>query len=189
MPRSVTVLAGCLLLLAGYFLGASQALQMPSLWAQGSKTADARKPAVELSDDAQAKIKAAADALKAAAEALQNDSRYEPAIKGINTFFVLTGGGNGVKELEEGAIVDPETYAALYADLATDAVAVHLGRDAEGHLTYKNKRIRVYPVGELQRRYAIRAELTGEELTSSKSGAGDDTKATKGKPKGQVEEE
>jgi hypothetical protein len=185
MPRSVTVFAGGALLLVGYLLGASQALHLGSLWAQGSKGADSKKPAVEISDDAQAKIKVAADALKAAADALQNDSRYEPAIKGINTFAVLSGGGNAVKDLESGAIVDPETYAALYADLATDAVAAHLGRDAEGHLTYKNKRIRVYPVGELQRRYSIRAELTGEELAAGTGDAGDDAKP----PKGKVEDE
>jgi len=56
---------------------------------------------------------------------------------------------------------------ALYADLAVDQVAVHLGRDEENRLTYKGKVIKIYPVSVLQRQYVLRSSLTGEELTPS----------------------
>jgi hypothetical protein len=97
----------------------------------------------------------------------------------MNTFAILTGGSHAVRDLETSAVVDPETFAALYANLATDNVAVELGRDADGRLTYKNKVVRMYPVSTLRGRYAVRADITGEELLPSALDNSD-----KGKPAG-----
>lgn len=162
MRKSVQVLGGVSLLVAGYVLGATQMLSPASLFAQG----DAKKAAsgVAISDEAKTKIKAASDALKSAMDALIDDNKYNSATKGVNCFAVMTGGGNAMRDLEANAVVDPETYAALYADLAVDSVAANLHHDAEGRLTYKGKVIRILPLSVLRSRYAVRADLTGEEL-------------------------
>src|SRR5436190_9345420 len=94
MRKSVQVLGGVSLLVAGYVLGATQMLSPASLFAQG----DARKPAsgVAISDEAKTKIKTASDALKAAMDALIDDNKYSSATKGVNCFAVMTGGGNAM---------------------------------------------------------------------------------------------
>jgi hypothetical protein len=98
-------------------------------------------------------------------EALQAEGRYDSAIKSVNAFAVLSGGGNSVEDLKRGVGgVDPETFAALYAGLATDQIVVDLGRDAEGRMTYKNRVVRMYPVSVIRRAYAQRADITGEDL-------------------------
>jgi hypothetical protein len=178
---SVKITGGLVLLAVGYCLGASQLLSPGMLLAQGkgkSKAADAQ--AIQpLTDETKTKIKTAAEALKAAMEALTAEGRYdESAIKGVNSFTVLTGGGNSLADLKAGNGVDPETFAALYAGLATDQVVVDLAKDAEGRLTYKNRVIRMYPISAIRGAYARRAEITGEELLPT---ALDDS--TKAKPK------
>jgi hypothetical protein len=108
------------------------------------------------------KIQTANDALKAALEGLKNESLYNPATKGMNVTAVLAGGVDAIDDLESGRGVDPETFAALYADLAVDEVAQHLAKDVEGRLTYKNKLVRIYPVSRLKRLNTQRAILAGE---------------------------
>ena len=163
MRRYNSWLLGSGLVLIGYVLGSFQLFSPADLLAQGSS----RGKKIDLSDETQSRIRAAADALRTAADALTNEQKYTPAIKGLNAHSILSGGRNAVDDLENGAIVDPETFAGLYADLATDEVAVHLGRDAQDRLTYKGKLIRIYPVQFLQQVFAQRAELTGEELSPS----------------------
>jgi hypothetical protein len=159
----------------GYGLGASQILSPATLLAQGdAKKAATTAPAAssDLTEDTKNKIRAAAESLKAARDALVDEGKYVAATKGVNAFAVLTGGCNAVRDLENGAIVDPETFAALYADLGTDAVAAELGHDAENRLTYKGKVIRMFPVSALRGRYATRGDLTGDEsLTGPKPDA------------------
>lgn len=162
MRRFVPWLGAVALVLVGYTLGSLQVFSPDALFAQGNAPVNPK-----LSDETQAKIRAAADALKAAGDALTNDQKYSPATKGVNTFAILSGGRNVIEDLDNGAIVDPETYAALYADLAVDTVAVHLGRDDKNRLTYKGKVIQIYPVGFMMQRYRQRMELTGEDLTAS----------------------
>ncbi|MCY2963854.1 MAG: hypothetical protein NT069_09445 [Planctomycetota bacterium] len=169
MRRAFPWVGGVGLLLVGYVLGSLQLFTPTAIFAQGTKGATASDGGVkiDLMDETQTKIRAAADAMRSAADALANEQKYQPATKGMNTFAILSGGRNTVDDLENGAIVDPETYSALYADLATDTVAVHLGRDSENRLTYKGKVIRIYPVQFLQSRYLLRSMLTGEELSPS----------------------
>ncbi len=168
MRTSAKITGGLVLLTIGYCLGASQILLPEMLLAQGKGKSkgggDAQAAQASLSDETKTKIKAAADALKAAMEALQSEGRYESAIKSANSFAVLSGGGNSMADLAGGGGVDPETFAALYAGLATDQVVVDLGRDAEGKLTYKNRVVRMYPVSVIRGAYARRAEITGEDL-------------------------
>lgn len=168
--RTSVKISGCVALLTiGYVLGASQVLS-PAALAQGDKKSGGKgKTAADLgvpqgpSEEARTKIKAAADALKSAMEALQAEQRYDSAIKGVNTFAVLSGGGNSVRDLQAGLGVDPETFAALYAGLATDSVVGDIGRDIEGKMTYKGNVVRMYPISVIRAMYANRANITGEE--------------------------
>ena len=166
--RTSATITGCLALLAiGYSVGASQILSPGLLLAQGgkgkSKLAADAAAAQPLSDETKTKIKAAADALKSAMEALQAEGRYD-SVKGANSFAILTGGGNSLADLKGAAGVDPETFAGLYAGLASDSVVSDLGRDPEGKLTYKNRVVRMYPVSVIKAAYARRADITGEDL-------------------------
>ncbi len=114
------------------------------------------------SEETTKKIQLANDALKAATESLKNESLYTSATKSTNVFGVLSGGLNAVDDLESGRGVDPETFAALYADDATEDVKLHLGKDEDGRLTYKNKVVRIYPISRLKKAYTQRAIVTGE---------------------------
>lgn len=191
MRTSVAVAGGFLLLGIGYALGSSQILSPALVLAQGKGEAkkdakpkaggDLSIPQPDITEETRTKIKTAADALNAAMQALQDESKYTPAIKGVNSFGVLTGGGSAITDLKAGAIVDPETYAALYAGLASDAVAPDLAKDADGRLTYKGQVIRIYPVSKLRAMYQIRAAITGEDLLPAATT--DDSGKAKPKPK------
>jgi hypothetical protein len=188
MRTSVTILGSVALLTAGYVAGASQLLSPAILVAQtdAAKTPADAKAGVTISEESKIKIKAASDALRLAMDSLVDEGKYLPATKGMNVFAILTGGVNAMRDLETSAVVDPETFAALYANLATDNVAVELGRDADGRLTYKNKVIRMYPVSSLRNRYAIRGDITGEELLPTApdiSGKGKDAQKSAGTEK------
>ena|SRR5579872_1777890 len=171
MRTSITVTSGMALLLIGYIAGGSHLLSPAALLAQGAAgkakarpSADAQA-AQQLSDETQAKIKAAAEALKAAQEALEAENRLgASATKGVNAFTILTGGGSTLADLKTSDGVDPETFGALYAGLASDTVVVDLGRDSENRLTYKGRVIRMYPISRIRVGYVRRSEITGEDL-------------------------
>lgn len=165
MRTSLLLVAGGLLFSLGYVLGTNGAFRPASSVAQ-DQPAQPGQPQVgeQLSDDARSKIRAAADALKSAMEALQLEQRYTPATKGLNAFAVLTGRCNAMAELEAGAGVDPETYAALYAGLASDEIAEKIGFNSRGQLTYNGKPVALLSKNRLRLMYATRAAITGEEL-------------------------
>jgi hypothetical protein len=174
MRRLLTCLAAFGLVGVGYLMGAA-GLPSPSLLlAQADKKAEQPgEGAPDItgpSEEAQAKIKAADEALKAALEILVQEDLYVAATTGINSLAVTAGGVNAVKDLESGRGVDPETFAGLYAGLATDEIAAHLERDADGRLIYKGKLIRMYPISRLKSLYASRAVLSGEKPPEKKPG-------------------
>ncbi len=137
------------LLVTGYLFGVSGAFLSDSVFGQ--------EASVQLTEDTADKLKKANDALTAAMSALQQENVYNPATKGMNSFLVSTGGGDAVADLESGRGVDPETFAALYADLATDEVAQHLAKDEEERLTYKGKLVRIYPIKRLKELFTKRS--------------------------------
>ena len=145
------------LLICGYALGASGILS------PGAAQAHPAAQELELTEATLEKYKTAYNALQAAGTALQDEQRYVPAIQGINAFAVTVGGINAVEDLETGRGVDPETFAGLYAGRATEDIAQHLARDAEGRLTYKNRVVRIYPISRLQQLFAERDRLAGLE--------------------------
>uniref|UniRef100_A0A7C2K1D7 Uncharacterized protein n=1 Tax=Schlesneria paludicola TaxID=360056 RepID=A0A7C2K1D7_9PLAN len=162
MRWTVRLLALLAVLACGYALGRLDASFVSTLSAQE----DVAGP----SEETARKILAANDALKAAMEGLKNESRYNPATKGMNVYAVLAGGIDALDDLESGRGVDPETFAALYADQATDEVAQHLSKDADGRLTYKNKLVRIYPISRLKKLHTQRLILAGE-IQQNRSGS------------------
>ncbi len=148
--------AALALVAVGYFLGNTGALDFQP--AQAQPGADPT-----LGKETKEKIKTAYDALNAAEVALKNDGKYTSATDGVNPFAALAGGLNAQSDLETGAGVDPHTFAALYADRAIPTVREHLGHDAQGRLTYKNKVVRMYPIARLKQFFAARDGLAGIE--------------------------
>ena len=149
----------------GYLLGSAQIFQ--SAFAQSEDSAP--------SDDAVKKIAESHEALKRAVEQLQRESRYSAVTKSVNAFAVLAGGIDVKEELEAGNGVDPETWASLY--VATDELKRNrvkdesladwvdtnlLGFDNDGHLTYRNKVVRIYSVSKLRKVIAQRMVVLGE---------------------------
>ena len=108
-------------------------------------------------ETAEDKVHAAARALKDAADALAAESKYETVTEGVNSFLVLSGGGNGTSDLEAG-VVDPETFAALYAGAVKKEVADLLQKDEEGRLTYNGNVIRMFSKARLQKIFAERSK-------------------------------
>ncbi len=109
---------------------------------------------VETAED---KISAASKALKDAADTLAAESKYESVTEGVNAFLVLSGGGNGTADLDSG-VVDPETFAALYAGAVKKEIAEQLQKDEEGRLTYNGNVIRMYSKARLQKIFAERTK-------------------------------
>lgn len=78
---------------------------------------------------------------------------------GINYFAASVGGIDVEKDLEEGRGVDPETFAALYADRANAKISEHLDYDEEGRLRYKKNVIRLYSRDRLKQLFNRRTQL------------------------------
>ena len=165
MKNSVRALtAGCLVAI-GYILGSCQL----------SSLALAQPDDTAVSDDASKKIIEAHDALKKAVDQLKLESKYESVTKGVNAFSVLVGGINAKEDLESGHGVDPETFAALNVavyqlkknnvkdEQLADWVDTNLlGYDSAGHLTYRNKVVRIYSISRLRKLNAQRMVVLGE---------------------------
>jgi methionine aminopeptidase len=169
MRTSVRLLsAGCLIAL-GYVMGSCQVMSL----------ALAQPDETPISEDAAKKIVEAHDSLKKAMEQLKLDSRYESVTKGVNSYAVLVGGVNARDDLESGHGVDPETFAALNVaayqlkknnikdDQLADWVDTNLlGYDSNGHLTYRNKVVRIYSISRMRKLNAQRMVVLGETKDS-----------------------
>lgn len=111
------------------------------------------------SQDAIKKIKTVQSELKGAMAMLQGENRYRSAMQGYNAFAIAAGGIDAIRDLESGRGVDPETFAALYADQAKDEVAADLGRDEQGRLTFKGRVIRMYSTARLKKLFEMRKKI------------------------------
>ena len=151
----VRTMAAAALVAFGYFLGANGVVSSNSVNAQEAAAADTP------SDEAVEKIEAVYSALQGAVDALAQEGRYKPVTKGINVFAITVGGIDAQKDLDNGRGVDPETFAALYADQAIDEVQEFLDRDEQNRLTYKGKVVRMYPISRLKARYQERLKYEG----------------------------
>ena len=164
MRSSVQIFtAGCLIAI-GYVLGTCQVHRVAFA-----------EPEDSVSDESTKKISDANDALKKAVEQLKLESRYESVTKGVNPYSVLVGGINAKEDLEGGHGVDPDTFAALNVavyqlkknnvkdESLADWVDTNLlGYDNNGHLTYRNKVVRIYSISRLRKLNAQRMVILGE---------------------------
>ena len=147
------------LLAVGYLAGSVGLLTPSDLSAQGA--AAPQGP----SEDSVEKITSSFDTMKTAAASLKREGRYTPATRGLNLFAVSVGGLDVKDDLEKGRGVDPETFAALYAGLATAGVQEHIERDSQGRVTYKGKVVQMYPIRRLTQLFKERLKYSGEETT------------------------
>ena len=147
----------------GVFVGQTGQLSSPTLQAQGVGDGQAA------SDEVTREVTAAYTALQNAKSALAQEDRYTSATKTLNVSAIMSGGVDAIGDLEAGRGVDPETFAALYADQATDEIAAELDKDEQGRLTYKGKVVRMYSVSRLKRMYQERLRFTGTEEAASGS--------------------
>lgn len=138
----------------GYALGASGTLAPRTLEAQGAAEAGP-------SEDARKKLADAFNALKAAAEPLEQENLYASATTGMNVFAVAAGGLNCINDLEEGRGVDPETYAALFAGEGKPEIKEHIDFDDQNRMTYKGKVVRLYPKYRMKKIYQDRLKFAG----------------------------
>jgi hypothetical protein len=139
---------GAAMLGLGYLAGSA------GLPLSGRVTAQDKNPV----DD---KIKIAHQALNEAADALKTENRYDAVTSGTNAFLVLAGGGNAREDLNGSNGVDPETFAALYADKAIPEIKDQLSFDDQKRLTFNGKVIQMYSKSRLSQVYAERLRLSG----------------------------
>ncbi len=118
----------------------------------------------DVSEATIAKIKEARYALQEALDSLEAEGKYESITTGINSFLILSGGGNAREDLESGRGVDPETFAALHAGLAIPEIGDHMGYDEKGRLTYQNNVVRMYSISRLQQLYDQRLKFADPGL-------------------------
>ncbi|MBI1313151.1 hypothetical protein GC176_17815 [bacterium] len=140
----------------GYLTGTTQTEPVEAVQAQG--TAGANAP----SDAVAKEISTVYTALQSAKDILSQEGRYVPATKTLNVSAIVAGGVDAVADLEAGRGVDPETFAALYADQASDDIRPEITTDEHGRLMYKGKVIRMYSVARLKQMYQERLRYTGE---------------------------
>lgn len=81
------------------------------------------------------------------------------AFGGINYFATSVGGIDAEKDLEEGRGVDPETFGALYAGLASPKITENLDFDELGRLRFKKNIIRIYSQDRLKHLFQQRDQL------------------------------
>lgn len=113
-----------------------------------------------LSEDSEAKVRAAHDSLKTAMDALQQDGLYAGLSDSPNSYLVLAGGGNALDDLQSGQGVDPETFAALYAGQVKQEILDSLTRDEQGRLLYNEQLIRLYSRSRLEKVLANRTKYS-----------------------------
>jgi hypothetical protein len=151
--RTLARIGGAAALVAlGFVLGSSGFLRP----ATAQDPPAAQQPTQRLPEEVTTKLKETYSALLAAMQELQRQNMYQPAVEGVNSFAISVGGLNVLEDLETTRSVDPETFAALYADRAVEQVAQHLARDDAGRLTYKGKVVRMYPIARIKQLFAKR---------------------------------
>lgn len=114
-----------------------------------------------LSEDAANQIRAVNRSLESARDELETEGRYRAATDAVNPFLIMVGGGDAIADLESDDGVDPETFAALYAGMASEAIKDDVTIDDEGRVRYKGKVVRMYSIKRLKQMYARRSAMSG----------------------------
>ncbi len=91
--------------------------------------------------------------------ALVAEGTYTSGSEGQNYFALSVGGIDVIRDLEDSRGVDPETFAAIYADRASPEVSQHLDQDDSGRWRYKGTVIRMYSRERLREIFQQRDRL------------------------------
>lgn len=153
MQRIRMTLAAAGLLGAGYLLG--QANTSPATLHAAAQQTDV----TEISSDTLVTYKKTFRTTNDLADMMRAENLYDPASEGLNYFALSVGGIDVIRDLEEGRGVDPETFAALYADRATPEVSQHLDTDPNGRIRYKGTVVRMYSRDRLKEVFRNRDQL------------------------------
>ena len=111
-----------------------------------------------LSDDAAVAYKRAVISMNELEDILISEGRHNPASEDQNYFAVSVGGIDALRDLEEGRGVDPETFAALYAERGLPEIAEELDFDSQDRLRYKGHVVRMYSRERLKKLFRQRDE-------------------------------
>ncbi|MEZ6059704.1 MAG: hypothetical protein R3C19_05020 [Planctomycetaceae bacterium] len=157
MRRLPMMLAAAGLFGIGYLTGLSQAGNSKALIAATQPPQQSGIAA--LSDDTLVTYKKAFRSTNDLSDILRAESLYAPATEGLNYFALSVGGIDVVRDLEEGRGVDPETFAALYADRAVPEISQNIDRDESGRVRYKGTVVRLYSRDQLKEMFRHRDQL------------------------------
>jgi hypothetical protein len=126
-------------------------------------TAIAQNDDTGASEEVTKSITSAYSALQTVRSNLKQEGHYTSATTMLNVTGVMAGDIDAIGDLEAGNGVDPETFGALYADMASTEVSEHLNTDENGRLTYKGKVIRMYSIESLKTFYQKRRKFAGDD--------------------------
>ena len=153
-------MGAALLLGTGYMAGAvSQPVMLSAVSQEGGNN--------EVGQDVLKAYHAVSKSVKELNSLLSAGGQSTTVTSGINFFGTSVGGVNAEQDLEEGRGVDPETFAALYADLATPRIAEHLDYDELGRLRYKKNVVRIYSRERLKTLFSKRDQLDVRSETAN----------------------
>lgn len=151
----------CLVFGMGYLAGSSSQSQPRTVRA-------AAQDSERLSDESLIAFKAAELQFNEFGDLLVSDERHRPVTDDQNYFAVSVGGIDAIRDLEEGRGVDPETFAALYAERSLPEIAEHIEIGKDGRLRYKGEVVRMYSRTKLkhvfQQRDTMRTRTSGNSF-------------------------
>ncbi len=156
MRQSAMILAAAGLFGSGYLFGLAQTGQ-PQLLSAAAQPPQSGVAAI--SEDTLITYKKAYRSTNDLADMMRAEDLYDPASEGLNYFALSVGGVDVIRDLEEGRGVDPETFAALYADRAIPEISQHIDRDDSGRIRYKGTVVRMYSRDQLKEVFRHRDQL------------------------------
>lgn len=160
MIRTGKLIGAALLLATGYLAGAvSQPAMLSAVSQEGAEN--------EVGQDVLKAYHSVSKSVKELNSLLSAGGQSTTVTSGVNFFANSVGGVNAEQDLEEGRGVDPETFAALYADLATPRIAEHLDFDELGRLRYKKNVVRIYSRERLKTLFSKRDQLDVRSETAN----------------------
>jgi len=151
MKNLKRILSATLLVAMGYILGSYQWETTPSANAEQYK----RPASADI-----LKVREAYSILTDVRGNLINDNRHQNALTIVNPLAVCSGGINVIDDLNKGNGVDPVTFGALYAGLASPDLANELGFDEQGRLLFRNKEVRLYSPKKMAKLYERFVNIT-----------------------------
>ncbi len=137
---------------AGYLVGSSHSTNQTTVTA-------ATQEEQRLSDQTLVTYRAAQLRFTELGDVLAAENRYRSVSNDHNYFAVSVGGIDAFRDLEEGRGVDPETFAALYAERSVPEIAQHVEFGDDGRLRYKGNIVRVYSRERLKSMFNRRDEI------------------------------